>query len=209
MPIPIEQIVDHILDIPIVWEPIHSPNGRIIVSKLTQPMFGITARIILNEDLLMTKFCECPGLERTALAHEAGHGVFHLERGRIQQLELGLDAQNDHGAFSSKIETLTNRLEQALVVRGPEGDEWWREWQAHTFMRFVLMPRRLLIPLLQEGGFRNWRGPSGLYGLRDTCDVTISALVVHLSKLEYIRVDREGIVHDVTPAAKGQRTIGA
>jgi hypothetical protein len=209
-PVPIDRVIDQILDIPILWEPIPQKNGREIVSKITQPTLEAPPRIVLNQDLLSTKFAECPGLENTALAHEAGHASFHLDHGRKQQ--LGLFAAEDDDAFVSASSALTDGLAEALeahalAARGPIGDDWWREWQAHTFMRFVLMPRRLLLPLIAEGGYRDWRGPNGLYDLRDRFNVTISALVVHLNKLGCIRIDNQGRIHDLSPLTTGQHAL--
>ncbi len=211
IPIPIERIIDQLLDLPVLWESIPMDNGRIVVSKLVQPAPNIPARIVLNEDLRHTKFHEFPGLERTALAHEAGHAVFHLERGRVHQLGLGLSLAGERAPFVSEVEGLTRAdcLAEALAARGPVDDAWWREWQAHTFMRFVLMPRRLLLPLLEGDGFLRWHGRGGLYDLRDRLGVTISALTVHLAKLGIAQVDRRGVIHDVRPLARGQRALSA
>lgn len=209
IPIPIERVVDHLLDIPVLWESIPSREGRVIASKLTQPAPGTPACIVLNEDLRHGKFQEFPGLERTALAHEAGHAVLHLDHGRIYQLGLGVIVPGDNDVFSSEAERFihANRLAEALAARGPVGDDWWREWQAHTFMRFVLMPRRLLLPLLEGDGVLQWRGVGGLYDLRDRFGVTISALTVHLAKLGILQVDRRGVIHDLRPLAIGQSVL--
>ena len=63
------------------------------------------------------------------------------------------------------------------------------EWQAHTFARFLLMPRSLLAPRLADLDLCHW--PT-LYRLRDLCGVTISALRVHLEKLGYLRLMADG-----------------
>lgn len=200
-PVPIEQIIDQVLDIPILWESIPAQNGREIVSKITQPMFNTPARIVLNEDFLASKFRNCPGLERTALAHEAGHAMFHLEHSRIQQLDLGLEMSD---AFVSQTESFMDGFATIADARrrlGPMGDDWWREWQAHTFMRYILMPRHLLLPLLKSGAYQHW--PT-LYKLREQLGVTISALVVHLEKLGFIHVDERGNITDLTAQSRRQ-----
>ena len=206
-PVPIEKVALQVLDLPLEWDPLPLlAGGRAAVSKLRQPRFGIPATIVLNADLAETMFRECPGLEQTAVGHECGHGAFHLDRGRVHQLDLGFDTEGD---FVSDAASLDNPLDEVIGRRGPVADDWWREWQAHTFMRFVLMPRRLLLPQLAEGGYRNWRGRNGLYDLRDCFGVTISALTVHLAKLRIARVDKEGHIHDLAPLARGQGVFGA
>jgi len=206
LPVPIEKVAHQVLDLAVEWAPLPALPGRRAISKLTQPRFGEPARILLNVDLLETIFRDCPGLEQTAIAHESGHGVFHLDHGRQFQLDLGLGAADD---FISDETSLTTKLAVALGMRGPVGDDSWREWQAHTFMRHILMPRRLLLPLLEGGGYLRWSGPGGLYELREQCGVTISALVVHLTKLGYIFVDDRSQIHDLSPLARGQRAFSA
>ena len=207
-PIPIDRIVDRVFDLPVLWEAIPPSRGMIHPSKLVQPSLGSPAHIVLNAALIASAFRDHPGLERTALAHEAGHAAFHLERGGTQQLGLGLSVPAVGAAFASNLGDLTDVFDLALAMRGPVGDDWWREWQAHTFMRFVLMPRRLLLPLLESGGYRRWTGSGGLYDLRDKFDVTITALVVHLAKLRYVRIDDRRVIHDVTSEAGGQHSLG-
>lgn len=163
----------------------------------------------MNEDMLDSKFREFPWLERTVLAHEAGHAVFHANRAGTHQLELGLSIPVRELEFVSDADSFSSALSQALAMRGPVEDDWWREWQANTFTRFILMPKGVLLPLLEEHGFLRWHGVGGLYELRDRLGVTISALVVHLSKLGYIRVDNQKRIHDATVRGRGQRVLDA
>ncbi|CAN5220896.1 hypothetical protein BH23CHL1_BH23CHL1_16760 [soil metagenome] len=197
LPVPIEKVILQVLDIPVEWEPIPTNETRQIISKFVQPTITTPARIILNENLVTTKLDECPGLENTALAHEAGHAIFHNERSLSQQLALTLplpaaSLDSDLNVFADR-----SQFAQALQALGPSGDDWWREWQAHTFMRFVLMPRRLLLPFIEE------QGPQGpltwpfLYRLRERLAVTISALVVHLEKLGIMRIIEGRVIRDL------------
>lgn len=202
LPVPIENIITQVLDIPVLWEPIPPRDGREIISKITQPIFNQPSVITLNEDLKKTKFGTYPGLEQTALGHETGHAVFHIEQGLLHQLPLGLEIAPDD--FISSTESLTGRLRAFMRQASSADDDWWREWQAHTFMRHVLMPRSLLSPLVDERELRTW---PGLYRLRDRLHVTISALVVHLEKLDIIRIDAEKRIYLQTPAARGQGSL--
>jgi hypothetical protein len=77
-PLPIERVAHRLLGLPVSWVSLPPLPGRCSVSKFAQPELGVPARIILNLDELDGAFAECPGLERTAIGHEAGHGVFHL-----------------------------------------------------------------------------------------------------------------------------------
>jgi len=199
LPVPIERIIEQVLDIPIHWKPLPGRSARVDVSKITHPSFGEPCRILMNEDCCGTLFHDHPGLIETAMAHEAGHGVFHIDHGQTAQLRLPLTGE---AGFASQAGDFTDLLDEILAWRGPVDDEWWREWQAHTFMRFALMPRTLLAPALEEHGFRTW---DQLYNLRRRCGVTISALVVHLSKLDLIRVDERRVIHVVSMQSENRQ----
>lgn len=205
LPVPIDKVIDHVLDIPVLWAPIPpQDDGEILVSKITSPAFGRPPIITLNEDLQETLFRTCPGLEQTALAHETGHALFHIDHGHVHQLPLGLKVEVAPAAFVSNAESLMERLRVFLRTSPGANDKWWREWQANTFMRHVLMPRSLLLPLLDERELRTW---PGLYRLRERCQVTISALMVHLEKLDIVRVDDDRRIHLLTAAARDQGSL--
>lgn len=206
-PVPIDQIVDVTLDVPILWESIPAVRGSQPAGKLVQPTLTQPACIVLNEDLLDTVFATTPGFERTTLAHEAGHAVLHCEPHRSQQLDLGLVLDDQAREIVSTVADLESGLQRAIALRGPAGDDYWREWQAFTFMRYILMPRALVHPMLIGNRFLHWSGPDSLYDLRDRLGVTISALVVHLSKLGFIEVDDQRRIHDRRASAVGQRSL--
>lgn len=201
LPVPIELIIEHALDLDIAWEPLLERDGHDIASKIEEPSYGTPCRIVMNDDYVTTEFQEHPGLIETALAHEAGHGHLHIDHGQIYQMALAFP---DTCAFSTRAESLTSGLSEALRRRGPVGDVWWREWQAHTFMRFVLMPRALLLPAMEETGYHTW---DQLYDLRARCTVTISALVVHMEKLRFIRVEGRRI-YDIAAQPSRQPVLG-
>jgi len=202
LPMPIELIIEHALDIDIAWEPLLLRDGHDIASKIEEPSYGMPCRIVMNEDYVPTKFQEHAGLIETAMAHEAGHCRLHIDHGQIHQMALAFP---NTSVFTTRAESLTNGLSEAVRRRGPVGDDWWREWQAHTFMRFVLMPRALLLPAMAETGYRTWEQ---LYDLRARCTVTISALVVHLEKLEIIRIEGRRI-YDVAAQPSRQPVLGS
>ena len=207
VPVPIDQIVDVTLDVPILWESIPAVRGGQPAGKFVQPTLTKPACIVLNEDLLGTMFATTPGFERTTLAHEAGHAVLHNESNRSQQLGLGLMLDEPTHEIVSTVADLESGLQRAIELRGPVGDDYWREWQAFTFMRYILMPLPLIQSMLIGNRFLYWSGPDSLYELRDRLGVTISALVVHLSKLGLIDVDERRQIHDRRASAVGQRSL--
>lgn len=204
-PVPIERIIDETLDVRVVWDSIPNVGERQAAGAFVQPTATRAAHIILNEDLLDTEFMWNPGLERTTLAHEAGHAVLHQDSSRRHQLTLDMSLVEHAEKASAQRPTTLDALGAARNMRGPTGDEEWREWQAFTFMRFILMPRSVLANHLVGDAILSWKGPGGLYDVRNRLGVTISALVVHLDRLGLIHVDGQRRIHDRRPVGRGQR----
>lgn len=196
LPVPIEGIVDF-LDIPLRWESLPSRANELSVSKIVQPSLGRDCMIVINEDLQEDVFARHQWLERTALAHEVGHHQLHVQHSLQYQLTLELECDHSELAPTS-MRSLVDGSEDDLIIPrrqlvGPSEEERRMEFQAHAFMRFLLMPEELLTPLLDGFGFLKWTGDRGIYGIADKLQVTPSALVVHLSRLGYIRVDNRKI----------------
>ncbi len=195
-PVPIEEIADY-LDIPLRWEPIPPRNQEISVSKIIQPTFGRTSMVIMNEDLQDSLFLDHPWLERTALAHEIGHHQLHVRHSLRFQLPLDL-AIDETPVVPTRLGWLINEdsgdlINKASRFMGVSNDEWRQEFQAHAFMRYLLMPLELMLPLIEDGAFLNWSGVRGIYDLSNEMKVTPSALVVHLTRLGYLRVANKTI----------------
>lgn len=179
-PVPVEHLLEAYFQLPLLYEPIPPKGNYVIVSKITQPASGHPAEVTVNADLLDTLLAEHPGLERTALAHELGHHRFHLDHGQGHQLAF------DRHAAAPADGPATLDVIGAPERRGArQADDWWREWQACTFARYLLLPRSLLLPRVADLDLCAW--PT-LYRLRDEFGVTISALRLHLEKLGYIRL---------------------
>ena len=184
-PVPVEHVLEAYLQLPLLYEPLPSDGAYIIVSKITQPASGRPAEVTVNANLLDTLLAEHPGLERTALAHELGHHRFHLNQGQRHQLAFDC---HPVAVFRARGDGLASRNTSDAPERHramhPD-DDWWREWQACTFARYLLLPRALLLPRVADLDLCAW--PT-LYRLRDEFGVTISALRLHLEKLGYIRL---------------------
>lgn len=191
IPVPIEGIVNF-LDIPLRWDSLPDRNGELSVSKIVQPAFGRDCMIVMNEDLQETLFVQYPWLERTAMSHEIGHHQLHVRHNLRFQLPLALP-DDDVLALPTRLNSLIDEdvsraIRYKRELAGPSNEEWRREFQAHAYMRYLLMPEELLMPLLEGEGFLDWNGEGGIYQMANLLQVTPSALVVHLSRLGYIHV---------------------
>jgi hypothetical protein len=191
LPIDIDRFINEHLKIPILYALIeHRPDG-IPLARTNHPSIDEPCRITVNEGLLGSFFAMTPGLERTTLAHEAGHCVLHVDHSRSAQLELLLETPNVPNSHFISTNVTEPDSYDAFRAKFTDEDQWWREWQAHAFMRHILMPKSLLLPELVLRPTLNW---PALFDLRDQFDVTISAIIFHLRTLKYIWVADQGVI---------------
>jgi hypothetical protein len=191
VPIDIDRFINEHLNIPVLYGELETLGEGVPLAKATDPSIQEPCRITVNEDLVDTVFAEYPGLERTTLAHEAGHCVFHVNHSRAAQLEMPFGESEPppvHYAVQELIDPESMAKLHALI---PDKDHWWREWQAHTFMRYILMPKALILEEVALAATLDW--PT-LYRLRSYFDVTISALAVHLQELRCISIDNKRVI---------------
>lgn len=177
-PVPVERIAENIVDLVLEWSRIPENSGEVIFAGLN-PM---QKKVIFNE--CRKKFYEdYDGFYNTVLAHEIGHWVLHVDA-----VDLGLQPALPGTEIISK-----------FVYRST-GPKKPIEWQAYTFMGYLLLPYRLLRNYIETEDLCEW---SSLYYLRDKFDVTISALVMRLRKMGLIYVD-DKTIYPSEAVSKGQ-----
>ena len=178
-PVPMERILEDVLDLNILWEDIPEAPDQSILAELDSSSKTVT----FNESrrALIT---ETAGLYYTILAHEAGHWEVHVDHGLLAQLPL----PNLEPDFS------------CLYRRSGPGQDL-REVQAHRFMGFLLMPSHVLMEAVRDVGPLSW---SGLYELRDRFQVTITALKIRLERLGLLHVTEDGKLYPSRQEYEGQ-----
>lgn len=140
--------------------------------------------IVLNEGRLQL-LESTQGLYNTTIAHEIGHWVLHVDHAALAHASLP-DLAYD-------------------ISPAPEsGRDKWDERNAHQFMSYLLMPSRLLMPRLKGLNLQNWHD---LYHLRETFDVTPTALKIRLEKLNLTYLDAERKFHKSKQEAGGQNPL--
>jgi Zn-dependent peptidase ImmA (M78 family) len=157
-PIPVELLIEHVLETRIEWRAAESPDAE-IVAGWTDPDESV---IYLNE-VKKPLFESTPGLERYTLGHEAGHRVLHVDP--ASRLQLRLDLVDE---------------DETILCRS--GDTTRREIQAERFAAFLLMPpdlMRLHAVALETSEWRN------VYKLRDVFQVSVTAMMNRLRELSY------------------------
>lgn len=168
-PVPIEEIIDYTINVPLIWEAISDYNGMPVLAKLAvcgQPQPEVA--IIVNEDKQLF-FHQHEGVEQFSLAHEVGHYVLHVNHANLYTL------------------LLPNATERSIMLCragfGKCRDR--KEWQADRFAASLLMPRDLLMEACTGIDLCQW---SNLYRLKDQFRVTISALTRRLTELHLVTV---------------------
>ena len=182
-PVPVERILEDVLDLSILWDDISERPSQSILAGLDPS----SKTVVFNESR-RTLITDTPGLYYTVLAHEAGHWEVHVDHGRLAQRTLS----NLGRDFS-------------CLYRSSGPGQSIRESQAHRFMGFLLMPSQLLIEAIKGVDLLSW--PS-LYGLRDRFQVTISALKVRLERLGLLHVTEDGQLYPSRQEYEGQIRLG-
>jgi hypothetical protein len=168
-PVPIEEIIEHTIDMPLIWDAIPDREDMPVLAKLEvrgQPHPEIA--IIMNEDKQVF-FAQHEGVEQFSQAHELGHYVLHIDHAKLHTLLLQDAAE-----------------QSAVLCRGDVGEQRDRkEWQAERFAAYLLMPQDLIRKACTGMDLCRW---SNLYQLKEQFHVTITALTRRLTELRFIIV---------------------
>ncbi|MCL4552020.1 MAG: ImmA/IrrE family metallo-endopeptidase, partial [Candidatus Marsarchaeota archaeon] len=163
-----EKVVQSVNGLNILWDSLVEPTGQTYLAELDP----VEKLITLNEKRRRV-FEETAGLRNTVVAHEGGHWNLHVDPGVEAQLPLsGLDQPHEY----------------LYRHTDPQGNP--REWQAHRFMSYLLLPHDLLTEAITGVDLLQW---PNLYYLREQFDVTITVLRIRLEQLGllFVGTDRQ------------------
>jgi len=188
-PVPIEKIVEQVLDLNFDWVEIEEREGEQILAGLVPEQ----RRIVLNSchlDLFESK----PGLERSTIGHEAGHWDIDIDRTSLHHPRLpGFDLHEHlvcrHATDQSVLVEVLNR-----AVYDDRYFELYRSLTAgqdppevksavDRYQSSMLMPAWLIHEATSEIDVTEW---TNLYNLAQQAQVTISNLVVRLHRMGII-----------------------
>ena len=178
-PVPVERILEDVLDLNILWDRVSEPLGQSILAELDSGLRTVT----FNESR-RTLITETPGLYYTVLAHEAGHWEVHVDQGLLAQRPM----PSFERAFS-------------CLYRSSGPGQSLQEVQAHRFMGFLLVPSEMLLETVKDADLLSW---PVLYELRDRFQVTITALKVRLERLGLLYVAEDGRLYPSRQEYDGQ-----
>lgn len=181
-PVPVESILEDVLDLSILWDTVPEKPGQSVLAGLDP-----NNRTVVFNETRLTLIEETPGLYNTVLAHEAGHGEAHVDPALLDQAPLP-DFEREFGCLYRQ--------------SGPGGDP--REREAHQFMGFLLLPSHLLEEAVREVDLLSW---PNLYALRDLFQVTITALTVRLAKLNLLYISDDKKLYPSRQVYDGQMPL--
>ena len=183
-PVPVERILEDVLDLRILWDSIPEPPGQSVLAALEPG----SKTVVFNESR-RALIDETKGLYNTVLAHEAGHWEAHVDHGQLAQRSL----PDFDGGFS-------------CLFRSSGPGQEPREVQAHKFMGFLLMPSHALSEAVQTADLLIW---PGLYHFRERFQVTITALKIRLERLSLLYVAADGQLYPSRQEYAGQLRLGS
>lgn len=155
LPVPVDEIIEHELDLCIEYAIIAEPPGSIVWGSIEPGRKVVT----VNESRL-AQLQRYPGLERFTLAHEVGHWTMHVDHGVLHQPSLF-----GHGT-------------DIIICR--DGDDSVQEQVANRFASFLLMPTDLMLRIIGEHDVGR---EEGMRALASAIGVSLSALRIRLSKM--------------------------
>lgn len=191
LPVPVEEVIEQVLDLCILWEDVEEQRGEMILAGLKRR----TRTIVVNEKHLKL-FDDKPGLLRSTLGHEAGHWDIecrpHLASGSLfgdDEAEVEGMVYRHSSQGSDLIEVLRD-----LAIHNEEAYRAYRKLTAgqdtaeqksnvDRYQSCLLMPRWLMEDAAKRFDLRNW---SSLYRLADEAQVNISNLTTRLCRLKLI-----------------------
>ncbi len=181
-PVPIDLVIENLLDITIDWTEIASPdpNSRVL-ARIRQT---VTGRTIEMNSLERPFFDQYFGTIAFSKAHEVGHAILHLPEQSATQTQL----------LSKRGEPIFCRSDRHNRV----------EIQAERFAACILMPEHLVHAAVADKSINGW---PQIYRLRDTFGVSVSAMRHRLERLNLLYIDPAGHVYPSREAASGQRSL--
>jgi hypothetical protein len=182
-PIPIDLIIELILEIDIDWTELEPPAAgeRVLAAIELTP----SRRRILMNVRERPHFDVFFGTETYSKAHEVGHAILHLPR--LPELQPAL-------------------WEDVPIVLCRSDQRTRQEIQAERFAAYLLMPESLIRATLGNQRITGW---PLMYELANAFGVSISAMRYRLEALNLCYVDANGIVHASREDAAGQRGLFA
>ncbi len=212
LPVPVEEVVEQVLNLSILWDAITEQTGEMILGGLQRK----SRTIVLNEKHLAL-FDQKPGLLRSTIGHEAGHadieGCSDSDSPSLFGEEKGTDPIVHRHATRSD-ELIAVLLDLALhnekayraykqLTAGQDTPE--QKSAVDRYQSALLMPRWLMREAAKKYDLANWRD---LYRFSEEAQVNISNLTTRLRRLGLIyKIGDNKRIYLFEEEATGQKTL--
>lgn len=181
--IDIDAIIEFGYGLEIAWENIDALSKEGIVLAVIKPK----DKLILMNSSQESLFKEKIGTMNFSKAHELGHWVLHV---------------TDQGAYEQlSFDTTEIYYCRSFNKRPPE------ELQADMFASSLLMPKPIITGAIDDLKKKRNVSFSDLYELKDLFEVSISALVTRINRLELLFIGEDKKIYTSKDAAQGQQTL--
>lgn len=214
LPVPVEEVIEQVLDLCILWEDVEEQRGEMILAGLKRR----TRTVVVNEKHVKL-FDEKPGLLRSTLGHEAGHWDIecrpHLGSGSL----LGDDEDAEVDGMVYRHSSQGSDLIEVLRDLAIHNEEAYRAYRKLTagqdtaeqksnvdrYQSCLLMPRWVMEDAAKRFDLRSW--PS-LYRLAEEAQVNISNLTTRLRRLKLIHsIDGQKRIFLAADEVSGQGSL--
>jgi hypothetical protein len=217
-PVPIEFVLEHLLELRISWETIEEKPDEEILASIRPA----TREVVLNETHRV-RFEQWPGVERFSLAHEAGHADIFAMVDRDDQIAFFSSSYRPQHRSATKgnVVALPNQLkglpadmrtnvlrrlrdhERARWARGE--DTPFERRSVDHYAAVILMPEELLRAQATSRDLGEWRT---VEYLAQTFGVSCAAMRIRLEELGLIfGIDDDGQLLREDPAQRDQGSL--
>ena len=209
-PVPVEEIIEQVLNLTLLWDAIYEQPGEMILGGLQRQ----SRTIVLNEKHLAL-FDEKPGLLRSTIGHEAGHA--DIEGGLGEQGPCLFGEKQDR--IVHRHSTKTNQQLEVLLDLAIRNEKAYRAYKHLTagqdtpeqksavdrYQSALLMPAWLMKEAAKRYDLANWKE---LYRFCEEAQVNISNLTTRLRRLGLIyKIDENKRIHVNEDVYRGQGTL--
>lgn len=212
-PVDVEHFADAVLEISVEQNHFDAPQEGAVALARCKPDARDASRFVIEFNEAHRKyFEEKPQTRRTTGAHEVGHIALkhHDKLGFLQTPSLFDDltpepkflhktAWSHHGFSADELKSLcemalngNERVRKFLQNLDEHFEERWMFWQAEHFALCFLIPKDLVLNVLNSGfDATNWRA---IYSLGEEFGVPGAMMVTRLKKLNVIEIHGKQIV---------------
>jgi len=194
LPVPVEEIIEQVLDLTILWDAIEEQPGELILGGLQAKK-----RTILLNETHLPLFNEKPGLLRSTMGHEAGHWDIDTDKSSLDGASLFGDEGEERVAHRHA--SKSDDLIAVLLSLAHHNEQAYRAYKKLTagqdtpdqksavdrYQSALLMPSWLMKEAATRHDLTCWQG---LYRFAEEAQVNISNLVTRLHRLGMIFIPK-------------------